>query len=166
MTVKERRPACTPDRASAQALRPYCQQSQHTRTEDSPGERQRIGESIPLLWSMRNRPDQRRPRYPRGGKARGILYILNDPALAKIPPCTPFSTPLNFSPTQNPYITPLVIVLIFGFMIFRLRTRFLHVDHRTFLWISDFPAFILTGGFGKEIAVDYRTESLSYPYKE
>lgn len=56
MTVKERRPACTPDRASAQALRPYCQQSQHTRTEDSPGERQRIGESIPLLWSMRNRP--------------------------------------------------------------------------------------------------------------
>ena len=55
MTVKERRPACTPDRASAQALRPYCQQSQHTRTEDSPGERQRIGESIPLLWSMRNR---------------------------------------------------------------------------------------------------------------
>lgn len=56
MTVKERRPACTPDRASAQALRPYCQQSQHTRTEDSPGERQRIGESIPLLWSMRNYP--------------------------------------------------------------------------------------------------------------
>ena len=56
MTVKERRPACTPDRASAQALRPYCQQSQHTRTEDSPGERQRIGESIPLLWSMQNRP--------------------------------------------------------------------------------------------------------------
>jgi hypothetical protein len=91
---------------------------------------------------------------------------LNDPAPAKIPPCTHFSTPLNFSPTQNPYITPLVIVLIFGFMIFRLRTRFLHVDHRTFLWISDFPAFILTGGFGKEIAVDYRTESLSYPYKE
>lgn len=56
MTVKERRPACTPDRTSAQALRLYCQQSQHTRTEDSPGERQRIGESIPLLWSMRNRP--------------------------------------------------------------------------------------------------------------
>lgn len=56
MTVKERRPACTPDRASAQALRPYCQQSQHTRTEDSPGERQRIGESIPLLWSMQNCP--------------------------------------------------------------------------------------------------------------
>lgn len=56
MTVKERRPACTPDRASAQALRPYCQQSQHTRPENSPGERQRIGESIPLLWSMRNRP--------------------------------------------------------------------------------------------------------------
>ena len=56
MTVKERRPACTPDRASAQALRPYCQQSQHTRTENSPGERQRIGESIPLLWSMRNHP--------------------------------------------------------------------------------------------------------------
>ena len=56
MTVKERRPACTPDRASAQALRPYCQQSQHTRTEDSPGERQRIGDSIPLLWSMRNYP--------------------------------------------------------------------------------------------------------------
>lgn len=109
--------------------------------------------------------DQRRPRYPRRSKARGILYILNDQAPAKIPPCTPFSTPLNFSPTQNPYITPLVIVLIFGFMIFRLRTRFLHVDHRTFLWISDFQAFILTGGFGKEIAVDYRTESLSYPYK-
>lgn len=56
MTVKERRPACTPDRASAQALRPYCQQSQHTRTEDSPGERQRIGKSIPLLWSMQNCP--------------------------------------------------------------------------------------------------------------
>lgn len=56
MTVKERRPACTPDRASAQALRPYCQQSQHTRPENSPGERQRIGESIPLLWSMQNRP--------------------------------------------------------------------------------------------------------------
>lgn len=56
MTVKERRPACAPDRASAQALRPYCQQSQHTRTEDSPGERQRIGESIPLLWSMQNCP--------------------------------------------------------------------------------------------------------------
>lgn len=56
MTVKERRPACTPDRTSAQALRPYCQQSQHTRTEDSPGERQRIGESIPLLWSMQNCP--------------------------------------------------------------------------------------------------------------
>lgn len=56
MTVKERRPVCTPDRASAQALRPYCQQSQHTRTEDSPGERQRIGESIPLLWSMQNCP--------------------------------------------------------------------------------------------------------------
>lgn len=56
MTVKERRPACTPDRASAQALRSYCQQSQHTRTEDSPGERQRIGESIPLLWSMQNCP--------------------------------------------------------------------------------------------------------------
>lgn len=56
MTVKERRPACTPDRASAQALRPYCQQSQHTRPENSPGERQRIGESIPLLWSMRNYP--------------------------------------------------------------------------------------------------------------
>ena len=56
MTVKERRPACTPDRTSAQALRPYCQQSQHTRTEESPGERQRIGESIPLLWSMRNHP--------------------------------------------------------------------------------------------------------------
>lgn len=103
---------------------------------------------------------------PGGGKARGILYILSATATAKNPPCTPFSTPLNFSPTQNPYITPLVIVLIFGFMIFRLRTRFLHVDHRTFLWISDFPAFILTGGFGKEIAVDYRTESLSYPYKE
>jgi hypothetical protein len=91
---------------------------------------------------------------------------LSATATAKNPPCTLFSTPLNFSPTQNPYITPLVIVLIFGFMIFRLRTRFLHVDHRTFLWISDFPAFILTGGFGKEIAVDYRTESLSYPYKE
>lgn len=103
---------------------------------------------------------------PGGGKARGILYILSATATAKNPPCTHFSTPLNFSPTQNPYITPLVIVLIFGFMIFRLRTRFLHVDHRTFLWISDFPAFILTGGFGKEIAVDYRTESLSYPYKE
>lgn len=56
MTVKERRPACTPDRASAQALRPYCQQSQHTRPENSPGERQRIGESIPLLWSMQNCP--------------------------------------------------------------------------------------------------------------
>ena len=56
MTVKERRPACTPDRASAQALRLYCQQSQHTRTEDSPGKRQRIGESIPLLWSMQNCP--------------------------------------------------------------------------------------------------------------
>lgn len=103
---------------------------------------------------------------PGGGKARGILYILSATATAKNPPCTHFSTPLNFSPTQNPYITPLVIVLIFCFMIFRLRTRFLYVDHRTFLWISDLPAYILTGGFGKEIAVDYRTESLSYPYKE
>ena len=56
MTVKERRPACAPDIASAQALRPYCQQSQHTRPENSPGERQRIGKSIPLLWSMQNCP--------------------------------------------------------------------------------------------------------------
>lgn len=127
---------------------------------------QRQGIQFRFCGVCRTALDQRRPRYPRGGKARGILYILSATATAKNPPCTLFSTPLNFSPTQNPYITPLVIVLIFGFMIFRLRTRFLHVDHRTFLWISDFPAFILTGGFGKEIAVDYRTESLSYPYKE
>lgn len=37
----------------------------------SPGERPAPGNSIPLLWSMRNTLDQRRPRYPRGGKARG-----------------------------------------------------------------------------------------------
>ena len=132
----------------------------------SPESAQHQGIQFRFCGVCRTALDQRRPRYPREGKARGILYILSATATAKNPPCTPFSTPLNFSPTQNPYITPLVIVLIFGFMIFRLRTRFLHVDHRTFLWISDFPAFILTGGFGKEIAVDYRTESLSYPYKE
>ena len=51
MTVKERRPACTPDRATAQALHPCRQPSQHTRPEDSPGERQRTGEAIPLLWN-------------------------------------------------------------------------------------------------------------------
>ena len=56
MTVKERRPACTPDRATAQALHPCRQPSQHTRPEDSPGERQRTGEAIPLLWSMQNCP--------------------------------------------------------------------------------------------------------------
>ena len=111
---------------------------------------QRQGIQFRFCGVCRTALDQRRPRYPRGGKARGILYILNDPAPAKIPPCTLFSTPLNFSPTQNPYITPLVIVLIFGFMIFRLRTRFLHVDHRTFLWISDFPAFILTGDLARK----------------
>ena len=50
MTVKERRPACTPDRASALALnglRAALQQGAQRHDE-----RQRIGESIPLLWKM------------------------------------------------------------------------------------------------------------------
>lgn len=137
-------------------------QGQRTAQESARGQRNQFR----FCGVCRTALDQRRPRYPRGGKARGILYILSATATAKNPPCTHFSTPLNFSPTQNPYITPLVIVLIFGFIISRLHTRFLYVDHRTFLWISDLPAYILTGGFGKEIAVDYRAESLSYSYKE
>lgn len=123
MTVKERRPACTPDRASAQAIRPYCQQSQHTRTEDSPGERQRIGNQFRFCGVCGTTLDQRRPRYPRGGKARGTVYILTGKIVAKISPCTPFSTPLYFSPKQIPYITTLFIVLFFALKIIRERVR-------------------------------------------
>lgn len=67
--------------------------------------------------------DQRRPRYPRGGKARGMVYILTGKIVAKISPCTPFSTPLNLSPKQIPYITTLFIVLFFALKIIRERVR-------------------------------------------
>ena len=60
---------------------------------------------------------------PGGGKARGILYILSATATAKNPPCTPFSTPLNLSPKQIPYITTLFIVLFFALKIIRERVR-------------------------------------------
>lgn len=167
ITALQRRPAPAPDEATAQALHPCRQPSQHPRPDGQPWRAPSARGFNSAFVEYAELPlTNAAHAIPGGGKARGILYILSATATAKNPPCTHFSTPLNFSPTQNPYITPLVIVLIFCFMIFRLRTRFLYVDHRTFLWISDLPAYILTGGFGKEIAVDYRTESLSYPYKE
>jgi hypothetical protein len=67
--------------------------------------------------------DQRRPRHPRRGKARGTVYILTEKIVAKISPCTPFSTPLNLSPKQIPYITTLFIVLFFALKIIRERVR-------------------------------------------
>lgn len=52
-----------------------------------------------------------------------MVYILYGKNVAKFSPCTPFSTPLNLSPKQIPYITTLFIVLFFALKIIRERVR-------------------------------------------
>lgn len=124
ITALQHRPAPAPDEATAQALHPCRQPSQHPRPDGQPwrapstrGFNSAFVEyaELPLTNAAHAIP----------GEARqgGTVYILTGKIVAKISPCTPFSTPLNLSPKQIPYITTLFIVLFFALKIIRERVR-------------------------------------------
>lgn len=124
ITALQHRPAPAPDEATAQALHPCRQPSQHPRPDGQPWRAPSIRGFNSAFVEYAELPlTNAAHAIPGEARQGGTVYILTGKIVAKISPCTPFSTPLNLSPKQIPYITTLFIVLFFALKIIRERVR-------------------------------------------